>query len=107
MVLQFIPTAVRIGQIVYRAATVGGKYLPKTSKVLKQQGAYEGAQIGAGLGSFVANVEYYFEQEGRLDGIPTRKVQQRQYNRFKKTRNQVFKSFRGRCRPTYRNYRRR
>ncbi len=96
MVIGALPALVKVGQIVYRIATTGGKYFPKTTKVLKEQGAFEGAQIGAGLGSFVANVEFYFEQEGRLDGIPT-PFDKRNNNRFGQTRDKVFKSARNRC----------
>ncbi len=103
MVLQFIPVAVRIGQIVYRIATASNKF-PKTTQVLKQQGALSGAQHGAGLGAFVANVEYYYEQAseqaGNIIGLPE-KIQQRTGYRQQKARNKVF------CPPRSRRFRKR
>jgi len=78
MVVGIITTAIRIGTIVY---SFGSKYFPKTTSVLKQQGALEGAGLGAGLGSFVANVEYFYQEMG-LIGLP--ETTQRNGNRFQK-----------------------
>ncbi len=101
MVIQFIPVAVRIGQIVYRIVTTSNRF-PKTTKVLRQQGALSGAQHGAGLGAFVANVEYYYEQAseqaGNIVGLPE-KVQQRTNYRQQKARGKVF------CPPSRRRFR--
>ncbi len=104
MVIGVIGTVIRLGTVLYRVAKTSNRF-PKTMRVLRRQGAYEGAQYGAGLGAFVANVEYYFEQEGRLDGIPSQ-IKQRNGNRFRKTRSSLFKSARNRCYPKKRYNRR-
>ncbi len=97
MAVGLIPTVVRIGSVIYQIIRTSNKF-PKTTRVLRRQGASEGAQIGAGLGSFVANVEYFYQEIG-LIGVPETPGQ-RQYNRFGKTRSKVFKSARNRrCRP--------
>ncbi len=93
MVVGAIATAIRIGSVVYRVVSQSNRF-PKTVRVLRRQGAYEGAQYGAGLGAFVANVDHYFSQE-KIVGLP-QKSRQRQYNRFGQARNQIFKSTRSR-----------
>ncbi len=104
MVVGAIGTVVRIGIVAVRIARSTSVF-PKTRRVLREQGIFQGAQHGAGLGAFVASVNDYYEQEGRIDGIPSRQIKQRQYNRFPKTRGKVFKSRAGgRCRP-FRNNR--
>ncbi len=97
MALGAIATIIRIGAVVYRVASTSNRF-PKTYRVLRRQGAYEGAQYGAGLGAFVANVEHYYDQtETGIIGIPTSK-QQRNDRRFRKTRNPK------RCPPGSRRY---
>ncbi len=73
MVVGAIATIIRIGTVAYRIASASNRF-PKTFRVLRRQGAYEGAQYGAGLGAFVANVEHFYDQEqsGNLVGIPQR-----------------------------------
>ncbi len=94
MVVGAIATIIRIGSVVYRVASASNRF-PKTVRVLRRQGAYEGAQYGAGLGAFVANVEHFYDQDGGIVGVPE-KVRKRPNNRFGQARNPVFKSSRGR-----------
>ncbi len=71
MVVGAIGTVIRIGIVAVKVARQTSIF-PKTRRVLREQGFLKGAQHGAGLGAFVASVNDYYEQEGRIDGIPSK-----------------------------------
>ncbi len=101
MVIGIITTAIRIGQIAYRIATIQNKAIRDSWRYYPSQ-IREGVVYGAGFGAFVGSVIEYFsneEQGGNIVGIqaPVRKGGN---NRQYKTRNKIFKTFRSRrCAP--------
>ncbi len=98
MVIALIPVIVKIGQVVHKIVS-SGKYFPKTAKELVRQDVASGVVSGGGFGAFVASVVDHYSQEetvGNLVGLPEKTVQQRNDNRFSKTRSALFKSARSR-----------
>ncbi len=90
MVVGIIPTAIRIGQLVYRVYRFQDRAIGKAYRGFPR-GVARGVQHGAGLGAIAGSaIEFYKDEEagGNIIGIPER-FRQRQYNRQYKTRSKV------------------
>ncbi len=100
-----IGAAIKIGQIIYRIVTVQSKIIKDAYKGFPP-GVSTGVSHGTAIGTIIGSViEYYKDPEDLTVGLPETSFNQRDDNRFGKTRGKAYKSIAECRRITNRGYR--